>query len=377
MRPATVDFYKAGKKPKPCFSAAEMQRRQDMVRGWMAKSNVDACLFTSLDNINYLSGYFYSDDAHKQGFVITQRDAATVTPANLGAFPAQHSVCDNVVYTDGTKLNFFIALQSIIKGVKRIAIEFDHVTLNLRSQLMDAYPGVDFVDVAGPTHRLRLIKSDEETKHLAKIARISVSGAGAALKATKPGVSEFEVAQHITQVMQSAVQTMRPQADVMEAFGDMRWGNSGKIKSDDLLMLTCSTQVAGYTVDLKRTLCAEVISKDHLRFWEVNSRVHHIGKALLLPGVKCSDVVKSLDEIYAQHDLVQYSCPALRLDDDIELAPGMVVALQPKLIVPTGQKGAGVYREQDILLITEKGNRNLTDFPFGPESLAMKGKGFV
>jgi creatinase len=175
-------------------------------------------------------------------------------------------------------------------------------------------------------------------------------------------------------MMQSEVNKLWPHADAMETRGHLRSGNDGKIKSGDILALTCSTQVAGYTANLKRTLCAETISKNHLRLWEINSRVHHIGKALLLPGVKCSDVVKSLDEIYAQHDVLQYSCPALRVDDDTELAPGMVMALAPKLIVPSSHKGAGVYREQDILLITENGNRNLTDFPFGPDHLIIKSK---
>ena len=41
-RPALVDYRNNGKKPKPTFSDAEMQRRQDGIRGWMAKAKVDA-----------------------------------------------------------------------------------------------------------------------------------------------------------------------------------------------------------------------------------------------------------------------------------------------------------------------------------------------
>ena len=37
-RPALVDYRNNGKKPKPTFSAAEMQRRQDAIRGWMSKA---------------------------------------------------------------------------------------------------------------------------------------------------------------------------------------------------------------------------------------------------------------------------------------------------------------------------------------------------
>ena len=57
QRPSLVDYRGNGKPPKPTFSAGEMQGRQDKIRGWMAKSNVDACLFTSYHNICYLAGF--------------------------------------------------------------------------------------------------------------------------------------------------------------------------------------------------------------------------------------------------------------------------------------------------------------------------------
>jgi creatinase len=33
--------------------------------------------------------------------------------------------------------------------------------------------------------------------------------------------------------------------------------------------------------------------------------------------------------------------------------------------------GAGGYREHDILVITEDGNRNITGFPYGPAHLIL------
>jgi creatinase len=47
--------------------------------------------------------------------------------------------------------------------------------------------------------------------------------------------------------------------------------------------------------------------------------------------------------------------------------------MEPMIMIPEGQKGAGGYREHDILVITEKGNRNITGFPYGPEHLIVKG----
>jgi creatinase len=41
--------------------------------------------------------------------------------------------------------------------------------------------------------------------------------------------------------------------------------------------------------------------------------------------------------------------------------------MEPMIMLPEGQPGAGGYREHDILVVTETGTENITTFPFGPE----------
>ena len=57
----------------------------------------------------------------------------------------------------------------------------------------------------------------------------------------------------------------------------------------------------------------------------------------------------------------------LREDIDTALAPGMVVSMEPMIMIPEGMPGAGGYREHDILVVTDSGAENLTGFPRGPE----------
>jgi creatinase len=106
-RPALVDYRNNGKKPKPTFSAKEMQRRQDAVRGWMARASVDACLFTSYHNICYLSDFLYCYFGRKYGLVLTQKAATSVTAAIDGGQPARRTFGDNITYTDWSKDNYF------------------------------------------------------------------------------------------------------------------------------------------------------------------------------------------------------------------------------------------------------------------------------
>ena len=50
----------------------------------------------------------------------------------------------------------------------------------------------------------------------------------------------------------------------------------------------------------------------------------------------------------------------------------MVVSMEPMILVPEGEPGAGGYREHDILVIREKDAENITTFPFGPEHNIIK-----
>jgi len=62
----------------------------------------------------------------------------------------------------------------------------------------------------------------------------------------------------------------------------------------------------------------------------------------------------------------------LREDIKTELQPGMVVSMEPMIMIPEGQPGAGGYREHDILVIHHDGSvENITKFPFGPEHLIV------
>ena len=123
-----------------------------------------------------------------------------------------------------------------------------------------------------------------------------------------------------------------------------------------------------------------------LEIWELNCKVHRRGLELIRPGVRCMDIAAELNEIFLEHDMLQYRTfgyghsfgslchyygreAGLELREDIDtvLVPDMVVSIEPMLTLPEGEPGAGGYREHDILRVTASGSENLTGFPFGPE----------
>jgi len=385
-----------GDKVAGTFSREEMDRRVVRLRALMQEGEIDAVLFTSYHNINYYSDFLYCSFGRSYGLVVTDKEHTTISANIDGGQPWRRSYSDNVTYTDWQKDNFFRAVKKLVRDGVTIGVEFDHLTLLNREKLEAALPGSRFVDISAATMRARMIKSEEEIRHITTLAAIADVGGRACADAVSVGTPEYEVALHATGAMVREIATRFPDAELLDTW---TWFQSGintdgahnpvtsrAIEAGDILSLNCFPMVSGYYVALERTLFAEQCPAENLRLWQINCEVHEKGISLIKPGMRCCDIAHSLNEIYAEHGLLEYRTfgyghsfgvlchyygreAGLELREDIEtvLEPNMVVSMEPMIMLPEGKPGAGGYREHDILVVTAEGNRNVTGFPYGPK----------
>ncbi|MBT4934071.1 MAG: M24 family metallopeptidase [Rhodospirillaceae bacterium] len=373
-----------------------MKARQAALRSLMAKSDIDAALFTSYHNINYYSDFLYCSFGRLYGLVVTQGKAVTLSANIDGGQPGRRTFGDNVIYTDWQRDNYFRALKQELVSPKTLGVEYDHINVENLAKLKAAFPDTDIIDISKPVMALRMVKSAEEIVVISNGARIADIGGAACRDAIGEGVPEYEVALQSTAAMVRDIAATYPHAELMDTW---TWFQSGintdgahnpvtsrKILEGDILSLNCFPMIAGYYTALERTLFCGHASKRHLELWEINCQVHRRGLELMKPGARCCDIANELNEIYKEHDLLQYRTfgyghsfgvlchyygreAGLELREDIQtvLEPGMVVSMEPMIMLPEGMDGAGGYREHDILVITEDGAENITKFPFGPE----------
>lgn len=394
-RPRVLNIENGDKAP-PLFSTNEMDRRLGALRAYMASADVDAALFTSYHNVCYYSGFLYTAFGRPYGLVVTQ-DAVTSVSANIdGGQPWRRTRGDNIVYTDWQRDNFFHALGRLIKDGAAIGIENDHMSVETLGKLKAAFPASAIADIAAAAMRQRMKKSEEEIAHITEMARIADLGGTACVDAIAEGAPEYQVARAATDAMIGEIAASWPDIELMDSW---TWFQSGintdgahnpltsrRVERGDILSLNCFPMVGGYYIALERTLFAGHASDEALRIWEINCEVHHAGLELLRPGAVCGEVARALNEIYAAHGLLEYRTFGyghsfgvlshyygreagleLREDVDTVLEPGMVVSMEPMLMIPEGQPGAGGYREHDVVVITADGGRNITGFPIGPE----------
>ena len=384
-----------GEKVRPTFSPNEMNRRLAALRAHMAEKQIDACLFTSYHNINYFSDFLYCSFGRNYGLVVTPETQTTIS-ANIDAGqPWRRTFGDNLVYTDWHRDNYFVAVKQLIQDSWRVGIEFDHISVENLRKLQGALPAAELIDVSKPTMRMRMVKSDEEIAWIRESARIADIGGAACVEAIAVGVPEYEVALHATQAMVREIGQRQPHVELMDTW---TWFQSGintdgahnpvtsrRIERGDILSLNCFPMPAGYYTALERTLFAEECSDAHLRLWNINVEVHEAGIALIKPGVRCCDIAAALNTIYERYGLLPnrtfgyghsfgvlchyYGREAgLELREDVPtvLEPNMVVSMEPMIMIPEGEPGAGGYREHDILVVTEDGAEDITGFPYGP-----------
>ena len=401
------DFFKLenGKKVKLPFSKKEYDERVKKLREVMSKNNLNIVILTSMHNIAYYTGFIYCSFGRPYGCIITQKKVSTIS-ANIDAGqPWRRSHCDNIIYTDWKRDNFFKAITSIIANnnqLKNIGIENDHITIDIKEKFDAIFEKSAFKDISKELMKLRMIKSSEEIEIIKNGARIADLGGEEILKNIKEDASEIEIAIAGRDRMEREIVKTYPEAEYMDTWV---WFQSGintdgahnpktnrKLKKGDILSLNTFPMISGYYTALERTLFLHSVDDDSLKAWEANVKVHKKGLELIRPGVKCSDICNELNELFDDLGYLQYRTfgyghsfgvlshfygreAGLELREDIytTLEENMVISMEPMILIPDGKPGAGGYREHDILIIGKEGAENITKFPFGPEHNIIKG----
>ncbi|MBV1863360.1 MAG: aminopeptidase P family protein [Rhodobacteraceae bacterium] len=396
IRPDFFTFANGEQAPKP-FAQVEYDMRLAGLRDIMAAQDLDAVILTSMHGIAYYSGFLYCSFGRPYACVVT-RDRATTVSANIdGGQPARRSACDNLVYTDWQRDNYWRAVRERAGNARRIGVEGDHLTLAMQTALQTFFDVDLIADIAPDAMAQRMIKSEAEIAMIREGARIADLGGATIRDAIQEGVREIDVAMAGRNAMELEIARSFPDSELRDSWVWFQSGlntdgahnpvTSRELQSGDILSLNAFPMISGYYTALERTLFLGEPTLAERDIWEANVAAHELGISLIKPGVKCSDICAEINAFFAAKDLLQYRSfgyghsfgilshhygreAGLELREDIDtvLEAGMVVSMEPMLTIPKGVAGAGGYREHDILVVGTEGTENITKFPYGPEN---------
>ena len=362
----------------------------------MSDKGLRAVLLTSMHNVAYYSGFLYCSFGRPYACIVTETGCTTISAnIDLGQ-PWRRSYGDNLIYTDWKRDNYWRAVNHVLPETDLVGIEGDHLTLAARQKMESLNSNLQAEDISNDIMTLRMIKSAEEIALIKGGARIADIGGAAVRDAIQTGAREIDVTMAGRDAMELAIARDYPDSEIRDTWV---WFQSGintdgahnpvttrQLESGDILSLNTFPMISGYYTALERTLFLEEVDPASLKIWQANVEAHELGLSLIKPGTRCSDICAEINAHFAALDLLQYRTfgyghsfgvlshyygreAGLELREDIDtvLEPNMVVSMEPMLTIPEGQRGAGGYREHDILVLTENGSENITGFPYGPD----------
>ena len=392
-RPQSYRFHQ-GDRTLP-FAASEYDERLQGLRELMEVKGIDACVFTSMHNIAYYSGFLYCSFGRPYGLVVTATESVTISAGIDAGQPWRRCHGDNITYTDWQRDNYWRAVASVTGEGKVIGCEADHLTLVQSEKLSAFLKPILGVDISAGTMLQRMIKSPAERDLIRHGANVADVGGFAIRDAIRIGAREIDIAMAGRDAMELEIAKRFPDAEYRDTWVWFQSGintdgahnpvTSRKLQRGDILSLNTFPMISGYYTALERTLFVGEPDAASRRIWDINVAAHELGMSLLVPGAKCSEVTARLNTFFEEHQVLQYRTfgyghsfgilshyygreAGLELREDIDtvLEPGMVISMEPMLTVPHDQPGAGGYREHDILFITEDGNEDITKYPYGP-----------
>ncbi|MEO1315350.1 MAG: aminopeptidase P family protein [Pseudomonadota bacterium] len=377
------------------FSLDEYAARLAGLRAIMARAKCDTVVLSSMHNIAYYSGFLYCAFGRPYGMVVTEDRAVVIAALIDAGQPDRRAACETLTYTDWRRDNFWRAVASVAGSPRRVGLEGDHLSLAQAEKLAEFLGAPEAADIAPATMSQRMVKSPAEIALIREGARIADIGGHAVRDAIAPGVREIDVAMAGRDAMELAIAEAYPEAEYRDTWV---WFQSGintdgahnpvtgrRLERGDILSLNAFPMISGYYTALERTLFLGEPDARSLEVWEANVAAHELGLSLIKPGAKCKGICGELNAFFAEKGLLQHRSfgyghsfgvlshyygreAGLELREDIEtvLAPGHVVSMEPMLMIPEAQPGAGGYREHDILVVGEDGAENITGFPYGP-----------
>ena len=220
---------------------------------------------------------------------------------------------------------------------------------------------------------MRRIKSPAEIEKLRELAGIATTTMEAAIDATRPGVTENEIAAAAYQAAFAA--GAERMTDFFAVAGRRSFMKNvmpmpGKrVQPDELVEFDMNLELAGYIADHARNTVAGHPSAEVREILDLSLEAHQAGLAATKPGATVNEIMRAMHDVitaggWAEWDwstghgfgLDLAEAPMFIPQNNEPLEPGMCFYLEP-MIVPSH---IGTACPEDMILVTDSGCEQLT-----------------
>jgi Xaa-Pro dipeptidase len=342
------------------------------LRAWMANEAVDAAYVTRPISIAYLTGFHAEPFERLMALVVHPSGATLIVPA-IERESAVTSVIDVgvVAWRDGE--DPYTLVSDSLKGVRRIAVEKEHLTLKAAEPLQAMAGPHELVDVTETIRGMRRTKNAAELEKLRRAAEITDHATRDILGRLRVGQSELEVAAMLAASISAA--GGRLAFETLVQFGP----NSAlphhnpserRLQAGDLVLIDFGAAYEGYRADTTRMAVAGEPSARQLEIHRLVLDAHDVAIDTVRAGKTAGDVDAAARGVIARAGMGEHffhrvghglgleahEDPSLDTGSSMVLEAGMVATIEPGIYIP----GWGGVRIEDDVVVEAAGCRVLT-----------------
>lgn len=356
-----------------------------MLRAAAKTAKIDAVLITNPVDVGYLTG-FTGDDSFLLALE-AQNKAILLTDGRYDEQAKKECPGVDVHVREGRRTR---AVAEALKGrgVRRVGLQSEHVTLGFHKALRDALGKRKLMEITGLLSDLRQTKDESEVRAIRQAIRI---GEAAFLQLTAGGKKNF-IGRTERQIAAELDHRMRdlgadaPSFETIVAAGSNssrphHRAGSRRIQSNQPVLIDWGARVGGYGGDLTRVLLTGTIPPEFTELYTVVVSAQKAGLRTIRPGKSCKSVDAAARGVieaagYGEkfvhslgHGLGRdvHEAPALAKTNSQRLKAGMVVTVEPGIYIP----GVGGIRIEDDVLVTSKGAKRLSRLPREIETMRL------
>lgn len=362
-------------------------KRIEAIRAYMEEQRLDACVFSSPENMQYLSGFQAITYSRPIMFVIDKATTNLIIPAleeahaHLESTGVKHL---HVYYEHPEKadigLSAFDHLKRLLPAGGKIGIEFAAMSLR-NCNLLQSW-GLTLADLSGLLVKMRYIKDEQEKEYIREAARLCKYAFGKSLEHARPGISEMEFEQYGTEALYEMLSHDYPYAfsspGCITPSGPERtvmphvYSSTRRFQSGDMVIHVRKPAINGYYGELERTFFIGKPAPAAERAFCAMTEAQQTAIAAIKPGKTAAEIDKIGRDVLRKYGYEEYAIhrighgqglgrheePYLIFNSQLVLQEGMVFTVEPGIYIP----GVGGFRHSDTLLITAAGCEVTTEF---------------
>ncbi len=347
---------------------------KDKIIRLLEASGAEALIITDPFNMRYLSGFSGGEGA----LFLTREEQVLITDSRYTEAAGKES---SFTVTEENRSHPRMQIfRTLLKktGAGKIGYEDQSLRVFEFAGMKRALPeDLEWIPLGDLADRARRVKTEEEIRLIAKAEEIGDIAFGEILKILRPGMTELEAAAELEYQMKKAGAGGFSFDTIMASGKNSSMPHAvpseKKLEEGDFVTMDFGCTFKGYCSDMTRTVVLGKANEKQKEIYQTVLSAQETALSVIRAGLTGAEVDQAARNLIAEagygdcfghglgHSVGLYihEEPRLSPSGHDVLEAGMLETVEPGIYVP----GFGGVRIEDLVVVTEKGCRNLTHSP--------------